>query len=283
MTIKRIIFRTYIRLLEKLCLSYPANNCFQANLSLCSLAKGNQSTDIVTIALNNYQIIPIQIDYVKKYWQDDHTHIIADNSTDKNISEKIKAYCIKHNVPYIRLPKNFQRRSYSHATALNWVYKHVISKRRPAFFGFTDHDLFPVKHVSLIKTLQNQHIYGPKRVRGDYWYISAILCFFDFNFVKDRKPDFMPVRYGKDSNNYLDTGGGNWSRIYSKIDQSKVVFCKESLEKIGNGGDRHNDYVELFDDVFLHTINGADLQYEDEQKHQSKKYQLQDLISRFEH
>ena len=285
MTIKRIVFRTYIRLLEKLCLSHPAKNCFQANLSLHPLSKGNQSTDIVTIAFNNDQIIPIHIEYIQKYWQDEHTHIIADNSTDKKVSENIKTYCVEHGVSYIRLPKNFQRRSYSHATALNWVYKHVISKRRPAFFGFTDHDLFPYKAVSLVKTLQTQHIYGPLRVRGvegKYWYISAILCFFDFNFVRDKNPDFMPVRYGNDLRNFMDTGGGNWLRIYSKIDQSKIIFCKERLEKIGNGDDRHNDFVEIFDDTFLHTINGADLQYDEEQIHQSKNWQLRELIGRFE-
>ena len=71
-------------------------------------------------------------------------------------------------------------------------------------------------------------------------------------------------------------------RIYSKIDQSKIIFCKERLEKIGNGDDRHNDFVEIFDDTFLHTINGADLQYDEEQIHQSKNWQLRELIGRFE-
>lgn len=282
MTIKRILFRTYIRLLEKICLSHQAKNCFQANLSLRPLVEGNQSTDIVTIAFNNDQIIPIHIEYIQKCWQGDFTHIIADNSTDKLVSKKIQKYCIDHRISYIRLPKNRQQGSYSHATALNWVYKHIISKRQPAFFGFTDHDLFPIKPVSLTRILQNQHIYGPVRAKGKYWYISAILCFFDFNYVRNKKLDFMPARYDNDKSNYLDTGGGNWPHLYSGMDISKIVFCNERIERIGDGEDRHNDYVEIFDESFLHTINGSDLQYDDEQSHQSKNRQLRELIGRFE-
>ena len=284
MTLKRLLFRALIRTLEQLCLLHPARKCFQANLSLRPLPDDNQSTDIVTIAYNNDQIIPYHVQYMEKYYSDDHTHIIADNSSDQNISEKIKNYCIEHNVPYIRVPKNHQKGSYSHATALNWVYKHIISKRRPSCFGFTDHDLFPIKPVSLAKTLQKQHIYGPIRVRGEgkYWYLSAILCFFDFKYIHGKKMDFMPVRYGKDKKNHLDTGGGNWPRLYSKMDRTQIVFCDEKLVKVGENNDRHNDFVELFDNIFLHTINGAELQYDDEQQHQSKTLQLQDLIEKFE-
>lgn len=288
MTIKRILFRSVVRSMEQMYLLQGANRCTKSGLSFERLPEGNKHTDIITVAFNNAQIIPFHIEYVKKYWLDDHTHIIADNSSDQNCANLIRDYCKENGVCYIRMPKNYLNiigGSYSHATALNWIYKHIISKRCPAFFGFTDHDLFPIKPISLIQTIQSQHIYGPIRVRGGegkYWYLSAILCFFDREYVRDKKMDFMPVNYGNDNSSYLDTGGGNWLRLYSKEDQSKIVFCKERMEKIGEGNDRHNDYVEIFDDVFLHTINGADLQYNDEQTHQSKNSQLQELIRRFE-
>lgn len=284
MTIKRIIYRGYIRLLEKLCLIKSARNCFKANLLLQPLPDGNKNTDIVTIAFNNDKIIPIHVRYMKKYFLDEHTHIIADNSTDKVISDRIKEYCLEEGVPYIRLPKNYHNGSRSHATAMNWVSKHIIGIRRPAFFGFTDHDLFPIKPVSLMKILRDQHVYGPIRVRGGgkYWYISAIYCFFDFEYVKNKGLDFMPARYDSDKNNYLDTGGGNWPRIYSNMDRTNMIFCDERVVKVGEGNDRHNDYVELFDNNFLHTINGAERQYATENAHLSKTYMLQKLIDQFE-
>lgn len=74
MTIKRILFRAYIRFLERLCLVQSARNCFQTNLSLLPLPEGNKSTDIVTIAFNNEKIIPIHVQYIKKYYLDEHTH-----------------------------------------------------------------------------------------------------------------------------------------------------------------------------------------------------------------
>ena len=75
---------------------------------------------------------------------------------------------------------------------------------------------------------------------------------------------------------------GDRSRLYSKMDREKLIFCKERRkEKMGDGADRHNDYVEIFDEISLHTINGSDLQYDDEQLHQSKNCQLEDLIDNF--
>lgn len=167
---------------------------------------------------------------------------------------------------------------------MNWVCRHIIDSRRPAFFGFTDHDLFPIKPVSLVEILQNQHVYGPIRVRGEgkYWYISAILCFFDFKYVQNKKLDFLPARYDDDVNNYLDTGGGNWPRLYSTMNRSEMVFCNERIERIGEGNDYHNDFVELLDDSFLHTINGSEVQYEKEGYHISKNSLLQGVIGQFE-
>ncbi len=258
MTFRRLVFRTYIRLLEKLCLLHPVRKSSCYNLSLRTLPEGNGNTDIVTVAFNNDKIIPLHIQYVSKYYKDEHTHIIADNSTDMAVSVKIRDYCREHGVSYIRLPKNMLEASYSHATALNWVCKHVVRKRRPACFGFIDHDLFPIKEISLIDILKKQHVYGPLRLRGSkYWYLSAILCFFDFSFVNAKKIDFMPVRYDEDENSYLDTGGGNWPGIYSLMDKSKMRFCSERLENYREGDNRHQDQIEIFDDSWLHTINGS--------------------------
>ena len=119
----------------------------------------------------------------------------------------------------------------------------------------TDHDLFPIDEIRLTEILDNQHIYGPLRQRGEYWYLSAILSFFDNNFLKGRKVDFMPVNYnGRD---YLDTGGGLWKSLFSTIDRDLVSFCSERMENFKEGECRHQDQVEIFDDKWLHTINGS--------------------------
>ena len=242
MKIKRFFFRSAVRVMEQLCFLHNPIRCYKSCLSLESLPEGNKHTDIITVAFNNAQIIPFNVEYVKKYYQDDHTHIIADNSSDSKCADLIRQYCEENKIAYIRLPKNYLNifsGSYNHATALNWVYKYVIRKRKPAYFGFIDHDLFPIKPISLKKLLDVQHIYGPKRKRGDYWYLSAILYFFDFQHIKDKKMDFLPANY--DDEHYLDTGGGNWLDIYSSLDEAAIHFCSERMENFREGENRHQD------------------------------------------
>lgn len=67
-----------------------------------------------------------------------------------------------------------------------------------------------------------------------------------------------------------------------KDGQNENGFLRRKIDENWQNNDRHNDFVELFDDVFLHTINGAELQYDDENTHRSKTCQLQKLIERFE-
>ena len=260
MTLKRIIFRFCVRGLEKLCLWHSPKHCNRSNFDLSELPADQRHTDIITIAFNNADIIPIHVRKIEEYCKlgGEMTHIIADNSSDVEISSKIQHYCEANKIPYIRLPKNHLNlvgSSYSHAAALNWVYHHIISKRKPAFFGITDHDLFPIKSIGIVDILRRQHIYGPLRKRGNSWYLSAILSFFDYQYIQNKHVDFMPIQ-GKDGV-YLDTGGGNWPGIYSKMRIEDITFCSERLENITEGDDRHTNMLEFFDNQWLHTINGS--------------------------
>lgn len=254
MTVKRLIFRAWVRTLEFLTLrQLPINIC---NLSLDTLS--GKSVDVITIAFNNLELIEYQTRFLAKNIQDIYTHIVVDNSTDIEIRGQLYDYCKNNGIAYLALPKNWLNRvgpSYSHAAALNYVYKHVIRKRQPFAFGQIDHDLFPIRSISILSKLENQSIYGPLRLRGDNWYLSAILSFFRFDFVKDKKVDFMPVTPDKI---YLDSGGGNWYGLYSKLDRANIVFPNECVEPLRDGGDRHGDSLEFFDDKgWLHTINGS--------------------------
>lgn len=258
MTLKRILFRMAVRGLESVCMLHRPNAGCMENLTISPMHDGNGHTDIITVAFNNYAIIPLHHHYLEKYFADQHTHIVCDNSTDTGASREIRDYCRQNGISYIRLPQNRLKKiggSYSHACALNWVYRYVVRPRGAHYFGITDHDLFPVAPVSLAAILDRQHVYGPLRQRGQYWYLSAILSFFDNRFLDGRRVDFMPVNYnGRD---YLDTGGGLWRGLYSKLDRSRIDFCSERMENFKEGGCRHQDQVEIFDEKWLHTINGS--------------------------
>lgn len=255
MTLKRLIFRAYVRILEKMTLwQTPRRVC---HLSLEPL-KEKRSVDIITIAFNNAELIPLQERFLKKNMTDRYTHIVVDNSTKKEVRDELYQYCLANGIAYVSLPHNWLNRvggSYSHACALNYVYKHVIRKRQPYAFGQIDHDLFPVEKVSITDYLQNQPVYGPLRHRNECWYLSAIMSFFLYDYVSDKKVDFMPVTPYK---TYLDSGGGNWYDLYSRLNRQEMHFPDETIEPLREGGDRHGDSLEWFDGKkWLHTINGS--------------------------
>lgn len=259
MCIKRMLFRVWVRTLEFITLNNkPTAMC---NLSL-SLINDDKHTDIITVAFNNLEFIQYQTRLLRKFIQGSYCQIVVDNSTDKNIRTQLYQYCLDNNVAYVGMPKNMLNvvgGSYAHATALNYAYKRIIKKRKPYAFGCIDHDLFPTQYVSIVDKLNNQPIYGLLRLRNNnYWYLSAILSFFLFDFVKDKKVDFMPISPNKV---YLDTGGANWYSLYSKINRDKITLPNvyvEELETGMEGIDMHGNSFEFYDNrLWLHTINGS--------------------------
>ncbi len=85
--------------------------------------------EIYTVAFNNDKVIDYQIKFMKKNFIDEHQHIIVDNSSDEEVSKKIRKICIDNNTMYIKLPKNTLFSSQSHALALNYIWRTVISER----------------------------------------------------------------------------------------------------------------------------------------------------------
>ncbi len=213
--------------------------------------------DLATIAFNNPTVIEHQICLVRKYIQGNYNYIVADNSTDKAASQQIKQLCQNANVPYIRLPKNrlgIISASYSHAASLNWVYQKIIKLHRPTYFGFIDHDLFPIRPISIDEKLKTAPLYGKVVTRENLWYLWAGLCFFRFDFVENANVDFLPTTVEKI---YLDSGGGNWNDIYSKFDSAQLPPCDVRLEQLREGDNYHSDFVQYMDDCWLHLINGS--------------------------
>lgn len=249
-----MIFRAWVRTLE--CLTLAQKPKAICHLPLSPLKE--KSLDIITVAFNNVELIQYQEQFLHRFIQDPYLHIVVDNSTDLKVREQLYHFCLENKIAYISLPKNFMNwvgGSYSHAAALNYTYKHIIQKRQPFAFGQIDHDLFPTRPISIINKLSKQPIYGPLRLRDQWWYLSAIMSFFRYDFVKDKKVDFMPVTPDKI---YLDSGGGNWYSLYSQLDRERIIFPNECIEPLRDGGDRHGDSLEFFDDkLWLHTINGS--------------------------
>ncbi len=128
--------------------------------------------------------------------------------------------------------------------------------RRPAYFAFIDHDIFPTQTYSFVEKMGAQPFYGAKVERGEKaWYLWAGFCCFNRKQIANRRLNFFPCMVDGE---YLDTGGSNYAALYKDYDTQDLQFTLPREEKqLRAGGDYHADFVHLYDGAWLHTINGS--------------------------
>lgn len=175
---------------------------------------------MVTIGFNDPEILDRQIRAIRAFVTG-ATHVIADNSRDDGRAAEIAALCTRLGAPYLRLPPNPwgpRSPSRSHGLAMNWVWRRLIRPARPEAFGFLDQDLAPLAPDDPFASLATQPVAGDKRWANGRWFLWAGYCFFRTAFL-----DAVRVDFGQDWPLGLDTGGGNWARIYSRLDPASIA------------------------------------------------------------
>jgi hypothetical protein len=187
--------------------------------------RGSRKCAVVAIAFEQVEVIDWLIASFAQNVEDGFL-LIADNSRDVGKAREIEKVCWHHRVPYLRLPKNKTRHvNRSHSMAMEWVYQRVIKVASPDFFGFIDHDLIPVVKVSLLSKLKDQDFYGLSRPGGKNdadpyaWSLWAGYCFFNNKKLNDFGFNFL-----YDFSRGLDTGGGNYERIYRNYIKKEIRF-----------------------------------------------------------
>ena len=192
---------------------------------------------------------------MKKNLLDNYCYTVADNSTDPAKQEKILYECKISDIPYIRLKAMpaYYSGSLSHGMALNWVYRNYIKPKNPRFFGFIDHDIFPIRPHSIIQHLEKSPAYGylqEKDVGGrKRWYLWPGFVFFDYNFVKNKNLDFSPQRG-------VDTGGRLWKMLYSNLDKGAVIEPRHGYADFPPGTSTARNFYEYIGD-WAHTFDGS--------------------------
>jgi hypothetical protein len=131
---------------------------------------------------------------------------------------------------------------------LNWVWRRLIRPARPAAFGFLDHDILPLAPDDPFEALERQPVAGDKRWSGDKWFLWAGYCFFRTEVL-----DRVGADFSQDWSIKLDTGGANWTAIYSKLDPAAIV--ERSIAEIALFPDRpvHDCYFERRG-VWVHEV-----------------------------
>jgi hypothetical protein len=200
----------------------------------CDNKKINDSIrlDIVTVAFNNASLIESQIDLLQKNLTDKFFFTVADNSNNIQASKAIQCACATKKIGYIKLPKNpWRQANLSHSVTLNWLFYNFIKPRQAEYFGFIDHDIFPIKNTSILNRFSSEKImYGQMiEKKGKYltpWYLWAGFCFFKFQNICNKKLNFSAILHISLKEIIgLDTGGANWIPLYSQVDKSKVSIA----------------------------------------------------------
>ncbi|MCW3076081.1 MAG: hypothetical protein JWO32_690 [Bacteroidetes bacterium] len=231
-------------------LNIPLSETEQCNVSV----NNKVPLHIFTVAFNNDLLLTHQIRLLKKYLTDDFVFIVADNSSDKEKRKKIKEICENNNIGYIAMPKNpFKMCSDSHGICLNWIFKNYISVIEPKYFGFLDHDVYPVKITSVVNKLEEQDVYGHRQGMHDYWFLWPGLSFFKFSKVKGVPLNFLTSALGK---RHLDTGGANWKLFFYKLNSERIKFPSHQYINLREGEVVQSDKMELIGD-WLHSFNGS--------------------------
>jgi len=208
--------------------------------------------DVVSVAFNNEMVIDYQVSLFKKYLMDNFGYTVIDNSSDLDKQRRIRRVCVKHGVNYILPPRNpfhGELGSGSHGVVLNWSFKHFVTPRKPDFFGFIDHDVFPISETSILSNLSSSQIYGRIETKGDKWYLWPGFCFFAFPLLLAKKIDFMPEPG-------LDTGGKNWKPLYSKLDKNTIPNLTPKYVSLRPGENKQSDGYERMG-AWIHTINAS--------------------------
>ena len=205
-----------------------------------------------TVAFNMPAAIVLLADAMARYLPDT-TLVVCDNSSRPEARVEIAAFCAQRGLAYCALPPSPYRGgrngSRSHAVALNWILANLIRPAAPKVFALLDHDLIPLRTMDLAARVAQQPCYGMLRAAdtGPAWFLWPGYSVFDFAAVKD-----LPLDFGTDTPLGLDTGGQNWSVLYSKLDRTAMAFAKVRGVFVPNP-DTGTPEPHLLADAWLHA------------------------------
>lgn len=205
--------------------------------------------ELFTIGFKRPDLLREQKRLLDKYLKDPFALRMIDNSPDLT-APLMEETCRGLGIGYMRAvaPKR------EHPEALNFAALHVT---RP-FFGFLDHDVFPIRETTLVDKLQERGFVGvgQRHAPTGKQYLWPGLCFFSAEWLNGRSLNFSGIRgeYKRDDG---DCGSMNWP-LFSEIDWQDMYLLEHGYKLIRepDGYGLQSFGYELIGD-FIHLTNSS--------------------------
>ncbi len=220
--------------------------------------------EIFSVAFNKPHWIREQIRLFKKFADGRYRLTVVDQSTDDASAKEIFHLCMSTKTPMLFRNQTEHSPSVAHGNCLNWIYS-ALNTDAP-YFGFIDHDTFPLAPLTIIEHLEKTPLYGLMQRRQfenrdgtdirNYWYLFANFCFFKRSRLAGIPMDFKPVP------GVMDTGGGNWETLYRTAKKDEVGGPSEAHVMMREGPIQTGGYAYYYHETvryreWLHAINGS--------------------------
>lgn len=284
---KLVHLRMHLDYKKYICLK---DSSIEENLSIIRKESKNKSLLLCSIAFQNPEVIELQIKLLRKNLKDDFYYFIADNSLDIDKAKRIETICHKYTVNYLRLPTNPYNGkngmpSFSNGAAMNYVFTNLIHSCDVKYFGFLDHDIFPIKSISLTDKMLKQKFWGvlrcmPSNKYGKLTcnYLWAGFCFFDMSYIQNvNEINFLPKR------DLGDTGAANYYSVYYPVIKTdeylEYIFANVKRLLIdGIDGTAQASQYECIDEAWIHYLNASNWSNE---KIDVKEKKMKKLINEY--
>lgn len=251
-------------------LVYPKVRAFYSTIDARAVeaavqeGRGKQAL-LITVAFNRADLIQWQAELLNEHFLDAYHYVVADNSPVGPQRQAIRSVCDEMGATYIPLPPNpATGASLSHGLALNWVHRNVVEQADVDYVGYLDHDIFPIQDVSYRDITRSQRTFGHFQRAGQFHFYWPGLFFFASDFFRKGTADFRPVRL---KGIYIDTGGGNWGRYYSRLHPESLSCFKledvwahdptAGFDKKSTHQTLQESAFTLFDRNWVHLVNGS--------------------------
>lgn len=217
-----------------------------------SVPTDRSKIELCVIGFGRPDLLREQKRLLDKYLLDPYGICLIDNTPDDE-APAMEAVCRELSIGYQRAvsPKHL------HPEALNFAALHV-TRSGSEFFGFLDHDVFPLRPTSLVKILGEKGFYGvgQRHAPTGHRYLWPGFCFFSRTWLAGRSLNFDGIR-GREKRDDGDCGSMNWP-LFSDEDWQSVWSMEHSYKIIREPDDYglQSFGIELIGD-WVHLSNAS--------------------------